>query len=330
MQISNVILTCVLFQNLHFCESLFSPLFREFLREKFGGAWEKRLTREDIAKLRRDPSFGGGHHTAGHSVQKTPIIFAPCWQCTTDFFNPIVKYLRENNYTDSEMYGTTVGEIKNGRLQQIGYKCEFVENFRQLIKAVMAFTDSNTVHILAFSYGGALTRKAILGGRCVDKDVDLGPPLTEHIDVYLSVAGVQQGALFCENVNENQLTACNMLNGMKCDSRFLEDINNAKHYEGKRPVIIETTADEMVGIRVCGRFASQFAGAEIIRVNKLSHIDVLMGTMDVQLGIFEHVQFDYGGWLSLTADNFTFYMVIMSEAAILICGCLYYTQMRRS
>ncbi|CAD5210791.1 unnamed protein product [Bursaphelenchus xylophilus] len=330
MHIGNAILSCLLLLDLTVVEALFAPLFREFLKLRFGSAWEQRLTREDLVATGWDPSFGGGSHVGGERTRKTPIIFAPCWQCTADFFAPIVNFFRENNYTDAEMYGTTVGELQKGRLYQPGYKCEYVESFRQLIKAVMLYTNTRIVHILAFSYSGALTRKAILGGKCVDKDFDLGPPLTQHIDVYLSVAGVQQGALFCENVNDKTLLACNMLTGMKCGSRFLQDINSVKHYEGKRPVIIETTADEMVGIRVCGRFASQFAGAEIIRVNKLSHVDVLMGTMDVQLGIFDRVQFDYGGWLSLSADNFTFYMVVLSEAAILICGCLYYTQMRRS
>lgn len=96
---------------------------------------------------------------------------------------------------------------------------------RQLIRVVLEFTNHTKVHILAFSFGGALSRKAILGGKCVDKDWDLGPPLTDNIDAYLSIAGVQQGAKLCENDGEKLIPACNLLNGMKCGSKFLEDIN---------------------------------------------------------------------------------------------------------
>lgn len=34
-----------------------------------------------------------------------------------------------------------------------------------------------------------MSRKAILGGRCVETGEDLGPPLTSSVSAYLGVAG---------------------------------------------------------------------------------------------------------------------------------------------
>lgn len=94
---------------------------------------------------------------------------------------------------------------------------------RLLIKAVSEFTNSR-LHVSAFSMGAGLARKAVLGGRCVDRELDLGPPLGSLVDVFMSVAGVQQGALFCDR--EPRLAACaDPLTGMACGSRFLQDIN---------------------------------------------------------------------------------------------------------
>ena len=41
--------------------------------------------------------------------------------------------------------------------------------------------------------GVPVTRKAILGGRCVDTGEDLGGPLTKFIDTYVGVAGPNHG-----------------------------------------------------------------------------------------------------------------------------------------
>jgi hypothetical protein len=56
---------------------------------------------------------------------------------------------------------------------------------RALIKAVSSFTDRK-VNVISYSLGGPISRKAIFGGRCVDTGEDLGGPLTDIVDAYLS------------------------------------------------------------------------------------------------------------------------------------------------
>lgn len=76
--------------------------------------------------------------------------------------------------------------------------------------------------------GGAITRKAIMGGRCVENNEDLGPPLTNIVRNYLGVIGVVWGAALCDpdtGVWKNE-QACNNLTGMICGSKFLRDVNS--------------------------------------------------------------------------------------------------------
>lgn len=51
---------------------------------------------------------------------------------------------------------------------------------REFIEAVYKYSNSK-VDIIAYSMGAAITRKAILGGKCVDNDIDLGSPITNKV-----------------------------------------------------------------------------------------------------------------------------------------------------
>lgn len=61
-----------------------------------------------------------------------------------------------------------------------------------------------------------------MGGICVDTGEDLGPPLTANIHVFVGVAGANWGSFLCVL----PFGSCNLVNGMICGSRFLNDINS--------------------------------------------------------------------------------------------------------
>jgi triacylglycerol lipase len=119
------------------------------------------------------------------------------------------------------MYGTTYGEAIGVMPLQPSIKCEYIKGVRTLIKAVIGFT-SGKVNVVGYSLGGPISRKAILGGKCLDTGEDLGPPLTESINAYLGVAGAQQGCNLCKLVISD---ICSKNNGIGCDSKFYQDIN---------------------------------------------------------------------------------------------------------
>jgi triacylglycerol lipase len=104
---------------------------------------------------------------------------------------------------------------------QPSVKCEYIKGVRTLIKAVIGYTNQ-TVNVVGYSLGGPISRKAILGGKCLDTGEDLGPPLTESINAYLGVAGAQQGCNLCNMVISD---ICSKKTGIGCDSDFYHDIN---------------------------------------------------------------------------------------------------------
>lgn len=68
--------------------------------------------------------------------------------------------------------------------------------------------------------GVAITRKAILGGQCVDTLENLGKPLTDLIDTYIGLGGVAYGLESC-SMHEQTWPSCNLINGMSCNSKYL-------------------------------------------------------------------------------------------------------------
>ncbi|KAH7697261.1 CRE-LIPS-7 protein, partial [Aphelenchoides avenae] len=92
---------------------------------------------------------------------------------------------------------------------------------RALIIAVEAYTDSQ-VKVVGYSMGGPISRKAILGGKCVETGEELGGALTATIHTYLTVAGANHGASICIT---SLIPTCNKLNGLICKSTYMNDIN---------------------------------------------------------------------------------------------------------
>lgn len=71
-----------------------------------------------------------------------------------------------------------------------------------------------------------------------------GPPLTELIDTYLSVAGANYGIITC--FIPIPVGACNRRTGLHCRSTFLQDINGQIAYEGIFIFSIFSDSDEKV------------------------------------------------------------------------------------
>jgi triacylglycerol lipase len=68
--------------------------------------------------------------------------------------------------------------------------------------------------------GVAISRKAVLGGQCIETLEHLGKPLTNLIDTYIGLGGVGYGLESC-SLHEATWPSCNTINGMSCNSKFL-------------------------------------------------------------------------------------------------------------
>lgn len=150
--------------------------------------------------------------------------------------------------------------------------------------------------------GVAISRKAILGGRCVDTNEQLGAPLTPLVDTFLAVGGVFGGLEMCMG-KEDEYKACNRVNGMLPYSTFLvclfqrrsqaiqdalqNDTNTPDFlYEGRNLFVLRSDADRVLGRKcgreVCGRTA--YAN-RTLEFNALDHGDLLFDLKDLQLSL---------------------------------------------
>ncbi|KAH7716542.1 Protein LIPS-7 a [Aphelenchoides avenae] len=149
---------------------------------------------------------------------KLPVVFVHGSGGTAEQAHEPMAYFRERGYGDQELYATTYGV--DGDTDSM--RCVFVRQVRSLIVAVSNYTDS-PVKVIAFSMGGPVSRKAILGGTCVDTVEDLGTPLTSSVRSYVTVGGPNRGAAYClDHADEFK---CNLVNGMHCQSKFIKNIN---------------------------------------------------------------------------------------------------------
>jgi triacylglycerol lipase len=101
---------------------------------------------------------------------------------------PVAQAFKNYGYSESELYATTYGTAMGMMTYQASLDCQFMKGLRALIKSVVGFTNQK-VNVVGYSLGGPVSRKAILGGKCVETGEDLGPPLTKSVNAYLGVAG---------------------------------------------------------------------------------------------------------------------------------------------
>ncbi|CAD5210737.1 unnamed protein product [Bursaphelenchus xylophilus] len=262
---------------LNVASATFSSNFLFFLEDLYGRDLAESLARTDIG---HEGSFGGGFHQPKRRTDEDAVVFVHGYTGYADDFADQVAFMKMQGYDDTTLYGTTYGEWSGPvkRMNQTGMACKYVLAVRRLIVAVNLYTD-RPVNVIGVSMGGAISRKAIMGGGCVETGENLGKPLTNIISNYVGVVGVMHGAAFCEKSDE---AACNANFGMKCNSIFLQDINSKTNYEGRRRFVIESTGDTLVGYYACGTHPSEYVGGHIIKYHGFDHTATYRNSFQVQ------------------------------------------------
>ncbi|XGW23884.1 hypothetical protein V3C99_005807 [Haemonchus contortus] len=270
-----VVLSIVLLAQL--VQAEFTPHFRKFIHDNFGVSIATSLERTDLGM---DASFGGQLNEDDKPQKQAVIIIHGITNKITRFM-PMVHFLHSHGYRNSEVYGTTWGDAGATPIGLVDMKCSYVKQIRSFIIAVRQYTGTQ-VDVLAYSMGAPIARKAILGGNCMDTREILGPPLTEIIDTFVSVAGANHGSVLC--LVPIPVGTCNRRTGLHCDSVFLQDINNQSGYEGTYVFSIFSTADEKIGFRSCGKPVSPIKGGTgYVKKDGLSHDQVMDGTQHLQM-----------------------------------------------
>ncbi|KAI1729674.1 lipase (class 2) domain-containing protein [Ditylenchus destructor] len=210
-------------------DATISDSFRQFIRSRYGRNVADLLARDDLGDV---GSYGGGDHVAGQKTSKYPVIFVHGMLTSAGTTQTMASFFQSSGgYSEEELYATTFGP--RGSLVISGaMDCQYSQTIRYMIIAVSEYTNS-PVNVIAYSMGVPVSRKAILGGNCVEGG-DLGRgTLTQYVNTFLGVAGPNNGALGCSLPLASFLTTCNSINGLRCGSAFLSDINSRQHYEGQ-------------------------------------------------------------------------------------------------
>ena len=170
------------------------------------------------------------------------------------------NYFREQGYTDAELYATSYSDGGITPFYKNSMRCEDVKLIREFISAVYEYSNETKVDIISYSMGVAISRKAIMGGRCVDTGEYLGRPITQYVDTYLGIAGIAYGMENCPLHKNYQ--ACNEINGMNCVSEYLKDINSKDNrYEGEYSYALYSKNDYLAGQNCCGHHCSEIKNA---------------------------------------------------------------------
>uniref|UniRef100_A0A915CN46 Triacylglycerol lipase n=1 Tax=Ditylenchus dipsaci TaxID=166011 RepID=A0A915CN46_9BILA len=153
-----------------------------------------------------------------------------------------------------------------------------IRSIRMMITAVAQYTNSK-VNVIGYSMGSPIARKAIMGGICADTNENIGPPLSGLVNTFIGVAGANFGSFLCVI----PVGSCNLVNGMACGSRFLNDINSRPRYEADNIYTIFSTGDDKVGYQACGRVTSQIQGEnQAFPHSGLNHDQVMFDTVKTQ------------------------------------------------
>nr|CDJ94609.1 Lipase domain containing protein [Haemonchus contortus] len=244
-----------------FSRADFSPSFNAFLASTYGQEFADRMARRDLGA---QGSFGGGDHKPGSRTKQQPVVLVHGITNTAGRFEEQRQYLLNHGWGNDEVYGTTYGDGGKTVAPLVDMKCDYVKQVRWFIQAVAEFT-RRRVDVIAYSMGSPIARKAILGGRCQDTGEALGPPLSALIDTFVSVA------------------ACNIINGLSCNSQYLRNINSRQRYEGLFIYSIYSPQDDKVGYRTaCGELASSITGADQEFQRSGNHDEVMANTIGLQ------------------------------------------------
>jgi len=277
-------LVCVLTISVNLAGAVFTPGFQHFLNKTYGPVVAQQLARNDLGQF---GSFGGANSTHEFDLRRNPLIlFHGLGSYASVMLNASTVFAKLG-YKNDSLFATSYGPNGSAIGVQDTLLCAYVKQVRTFILAVHKYT-GRKVNIAAYSMGSTISRKAILGGLCVDTQENLGGPLTSIVDRYLSIVGANLGHILCLKLSSYPM--CNNVTGLFPNSSlFIQDINHVQHYEGKDTYLIASLTDDSVG------FAQELLhGANInVTISGFTHIESHFRTLNSQYELLTKGYLDY-------------------------------------
>lgn len=265
----------------------FTPHFHKWLSKRYDKDLANKMERTNVHKL-YGGSFGG-MKSNNDTLTHQPVVFVHGTTLRANVFAAHKTFFMERGYSESTLYATTYADGGQTPFFSKPMYCSDVKQIREFITAVYEYTNS-TVDVIAYSMGVAVSRKAILGGRCAETGEYLGRPITKYVDAFVGVAGVAYGLERCPL----NMEACNSINGMSCNSEYLRDVNSkSTSYEGNATYAIYSKDDFLVGQNCCDHQCSELKNANLTVIRQqYDHITVFTQTKEIQYALVSHSPVD--------------------------------------
>ncbi|KAI6238580.1 hypothetical protein M3Y99_00681900 [Aphelenchoides fujianensis] len=175
-------LTFVLLLSAHSANARFSAGFHDFLTHLYGEQVAEQLERPD---LNGTVAFGGGNTSLLWILPNDPIVLVHANKHNASAEVENAQFFEANGFQAGSVFATSWGPNGTTMSQKETLHCDYVKQVRRLIVAVHLYTQRRVI-VGAQSLGSAVSRKALLGGECVDTGENLGFPLTSIVRVFFS------------------------------------------------------------------------------------------------------------------------------------------------
>ena len=277
-------------------DNIFTPHFQLWLQER---SEYQGLSRSDLM----GGSFGG-LIDGEDCLERIPVVFIHgnsdrAQGGLFDGWSEVLPGYLRNGYRSAELYGTSYGYPESMTADEYTHDQANVMQVRRMMEAVLEYTGSDTIHVVAHSLGVTIARRAILGGLENDSNgstYDIGAPLTNSIDAFIGIAGANLGLASCTFAttaacgDELGLYPGTWSNGeLDNQSRLLTTLNTSEHYEGQRVYAIWGESDGLLGqdtlldCLLYGENTCQIPGQDDEYNEYLNHFDIRDDTVSTQL-----------------------------------------------
>jgi hypothetical protein len=269
--------------------------FRRWLHANGYGPWA--FARDDL----EGGSFGG-RSSPDEALRNQPVVFvhgnsdraAGRGSDGPVGWTAVIRQFLARGYTQAELYATTWGPADPALAAEQTHSPGTVRRIRAFMEAVLGYTGTGRMDVIAHSMGVTLARRAILGGEM--DGYELGAPLTDRVDAFVGIAGANLGLTACF-LAEPEPTCSDEDGlfpgypswfGVIGESDLLDELNAASGYEGQRVYSIWSRADQLIGFGglVYGGFTSRIPGQdgeEVYAAHPYGHFCVRDLTADTQL-----------------------------------------------
>ncbi|KAI6216919.1 Lipase domain containing protein [Aphelenchoides fujianensis] len=237
-----LLLVSLLLLSVHLANARFSAGFHRFLTLQYGAKVAEQMERMDLGSNR---AFGGGNSSVLMVLTHDPIVLVHGDIQTAANVLQNAQFFESHGFQKGSVFATTWGPNGTKMSPDQTLHCDYVKQIRRLILSVHRYTQRPVI-VSAVSLGSAISRKALLGGRCVDTKENLGAPLTAIVRVFFSLAGVNKGG---------------------------------RHYEAQHVYVAASRQDAAVTYPYI-----QISGADInVTLSGFTHGTTIYNTMDIQL-----------------------------------------------